>query len=155
MARLITLLIRKTFSIILKFVLKLYSIFIKQNKNQILIYPNIVAYSQPIDVKNYTHECVLVFFNYMLKEKKYNPNINYDYVLSYYQNYQKNIPIQTDSKGQPLYRQIFCPLERKFSFLYLINVFKFYHEYFKSHIIITGDPLSKECLKNLSDRILY
>lgn len=143
--------LKKVFkSIYLNFIyllIKIYSFFIKQDKNQILFYPDPIANKQSVDVNNYTSECVLFFFNYILKQKT-----SYKYVLTYYQDYQKNIPISKDINNVDLYRQIYYPLQVRLSVSYIINLFKYYREYFSSHIIITGDPLNSERLKKKTQK---
>lgn len=147
MFKLFKIIIHKCKSVLFRLLIKIYSLFIRQNQKQVLIYPNLVSYKQLIDVKNFTHECVLVFFNYIIKEKLEKNITDYEYVLVYYQDYQRDIQIPTNSEGMPLYKHVYCPIEQKKSLKYIKNIFGYYHEYFKSHIIISGDPLAVEKLK--------
>ena len=126
---------------------KIFSLFIKPRKNQILFYPNLVSFSQLIDIQNYTHECVLTLLHHLITDKKALQNKKYEYVLAIYQDYQKEIPIPVKADGSPLYKQVFCPVKKEFSLSYLHKLITYYRTYFSSHIIITGDPLGVEKLK--------
>lgn len=132
---------------ICRVLIRIYSVFIKQNKKQILIYPNLISYKQLVDVRNYTTEGVLVLFNHLLKMKMMGEELGYECVLVCFQSYQKDIPVPKDSTGKPLYRQVYCPIKPEFSLFYIKNIFKYYYEYFSSHILITGDPFAVESLK--------
>lgn len=128
-------------------IIRLYSSFIKQNKNQVLFYPNLLSYKDFIDVKNYTCEGVLVYFNYLIKRKKIGLDKDYEYILVYYQNYQKDIPRVLGEDGNPCYDQIYYPVRYTHFFRYMRDMFNYYNMYFKSHIIITGNPMGIEKLK--------